>query len=234
MGVNGLWGRREFGFGAIAAAVCGVAWGQSGVPARIVSTAPSATETLFALGLGRNVVGVSQYCEYPPEVKALPKVGSYVQPNLEAIARLRPDLVVLQKHEGPVQGRLRALGIRYVEMPYGLLADVYAGISVVADATGVHDRGEALNTRIQDRLAEIAARSRGKSRVRALVIVDRKMGTLSDLIVAGANNYVNQMMVIAGAVNVLDQSSLPMYPRISLETGAARGSGGHRRPHGLA
>ena len=59
---------------------------------RIVSTAPSITETLFALGLGPHVVGVSQYCEWPAEVAKLPRVGSYVQPNLEAIVRLRPDL----------------------------------------------------------------------------------------------------------------------------------------------
>src|SRR5271169_1846339 len=61
---------------------------------RIVSLAPSVTEDLFALGAGPQVVGVSQYCDYPPQVRELPRVGSFLTPNLEAIIALRPTLVV--------------------------------------------------------------------------------------------------------------------------------------------
>jgi iron complex transport system substrate-binding protein len=192
-------------------------WGQ-GIPTRIVSTAPSSTEALFALGLGKNVVGVSIYCEYPPQVKALPKVGTYVKPDEEAIARLRPDLVALQRHEGSIAGRLQALGIRYVELPYGTLADVYTGIDLLARAAGVPQRGEALNAQIRGRLAAIQARSAGRPGVRAMVIADRRAGTLADMVAVGPGNYVNELMRIAGAENVLDQPQLPMYPHISLET----------------
>ena len=208
--------RRGF-FCGVAAAVCVPAWAQSRVPARIVSTAPSSTETLFALGLGKNVVGVSQYCEYPPEVKSLPRVGSYVKPNVEAIVRLRPELVVLQKHEGSIAGQLHGLGVRTVEMPYGLLADVYAGIAAVAEACGVPERGGALNSRIRARLAEVKARADRAAKVRAVVIADRRAGTLTDLYAVGSNNYVNEMMTIAGGLNPLDEAG-PMYPHISLET----------------
>ena len=210
-------GRREFGCGLFAAAFCGVARGQAGQPARIVSTAPSSTETLFALGLGSRVVGVSVYCEYPPEVKALPKVGTYMKPDVEAIARLRPDLVVLQKHEGPLTGRLQALGIRYVEMPYGMMADVYTGIALVAKAAGVEGRGVELDGRIKARLAAVKARAARAAKVKVLVVADRRAGTLSDLIAVGPNNYVNEMIGIAGGMNVLSEESLPMYPRISME-----------------
>ena len=164
------------------------------------------------------MVGVSVYCEYPPEVKALPKVGTYVKPDVEAIARLRPDLVVLQRHEGPLTGRLQALGIRYVEMPYGSLADVYAGIATLAKACGIETRGVALDERIRGRLAEIRGRSAGKAKMRVLVVADRRAGTLGDLVAAGQGNYINEMIEIAGGVNVLDQAGLPMYPHISLET----------------
>ncbi len=216
--VSDIVGRREFGFGLVAAALCGAAHGQASVPGRIVSTAPSSTETLFALGLGSRVVGVSVYCEYPPEVKALPKVGTYMKPDLEAIARLRPDLVVLQRHEGPVQGRLQALGIRYVEMPYGMLADVYQGISLVAQAAGIAARGIELDGRIRAKLGEVKARADRAAKVNVLVVADRRAGTLEDLIAVGPNNYVNEMIEIAGGVNVLHEAKLPMYPRISLET----------------
>ena len=70
-------------------------WSQpQAIPARIVSTSPSITETLFALGLGDRVVGVSTYCRYPAAVAALPKVGTFLKPDAETIARLKPDLVV--------------------------------------------------------------------------------------------------------------------------------------------
>lgn len=83
-------------------------------PQRIVSTAPSITETLFALGLGDKVVGVSQFCNYPPEVRKLPKVGSYIRPDSEAIARLAPDLVVLERESTSLAERLTALHIASV------------------------------------------------------------------------------------------------------------------------
>ncbi len=211
--------RRRFA-GTLAATFCVSAqWARAEpVPARIVSTAPSSTEALFALGLGSRVVGVSIYCDYPPEAKALPKVGTYVQPNVEAIARLRPDLVVLQRHPGPITERLAALGIRFVQMPYGSLADVYTGIELVAHAAGVAVRGDALNGQIRSRLAAVQQQSGRVPRVRTCVIADRRAGMLADMVAVGPGNYVNEIMEIAGGLNVLDQAGLPMYPHIALET----------------
>src|SRR5262249_32412651 len=80
-------------------------------PMRIVSTSPSITETLFALGVGTRVVGVSTYCRYPPEVSRLPKVGSYARPDPEKIALLRPDLAIIHPGSPTLSGRLIALGI---------------------------------------------------------------------------------------------------------------------------
>src|SRR5436190_23562684 len=80
-------------------------------PRRIVSTAPSITETLFALGLGDSVVGVSQHCHYPPEALKRPKVGTYVNPNVEVIVSLRPDLVILQDTAGRAAEQLRRVGV---------------------------------------------------------------------------------------------------------------------------
>src|SRR3954464_12660010 len=66
-------------------------------PRRIVSTAPSITEMLFALGLGDRVVGVTNYCHYPPAAMKITKIGTYVKPDIETILSLKPDLVVMQK-----------------------------------------------------------------------------------------------------------------------------------------
>jgi iron complex transport system substrate-binding protein len=85
-------------------------------PRRIVSLAPSLTETLYALGLGARVVGVTRYCAYPPEVAELPKVGGHLDPNFEAIVSLDPDLVVVIPSSSENGQRLESLGIRVLEV----------------------------------------------------------------------------------------------------------------------
>src|SRR5579862_5650723 len=97
-------------------------------PKRIVSTFPSITETLFALGAGDRVVGVSNYCRYPAAALSLPKVGTYTKPDPEKIALLRPDLAIIQKSATALADRLSALGIQHVDVKVGSLADVYSMI----------------------------------------------------------------------------------------------------------
>jgi iron complex transport system substrate-binding protein len=198
--------------------VCVVALPAQTKPQRIVSTAPSITETLFALGLGDRVVGVSQFCNYPPEVHKLPKVGSYIRPDAEAIARLTPDLVVLQRSSTELTGRLSDLHIAFIEVPHATLEDIYTEIQLIGKAAGVTDRSATLIAQIKGSLDAIQSKAKAMPSPRVLVIVDRQQGTLNNLIAVGLNNYVNQILEIAGGTNVLAQTGQPQYPRISLET----------------
>jgi iron complex transport system substrate-binding protein len=185
-----------------------------------VSTAPSITETLFALGVGNRVVGVSRFCNYPPEVQKLPKVGSYIKPDVEAIARLTPDLVILQRKgiSTEVADRLNALHIPVIDVPHATLEDIFTEIQLIGRAVGVPDRSAALIAQIKSSLDAIQSRATAMPSPRVLMIVDRQQGTLNNLIAVGPNNYVNQILEIAGGKNVLAQPGLPQYPRISLET----------------
>jgi iron complex transport system substrate-binding protein len=187
-------------------------------PRRIVSTAPSITEALFALGLGSQVVGVSRFCDFPPEVQKLPKVGTYIKPDPEAIARLAPDLVILQGNPIELTNRLDALHITFVKVPHGTLADVFAGIQIIAKAGGVPERAAGLISQIQSGLDSVQAKAKAVPSPRVMVIMARRQGMLADLIAIGPDNYVNQILQIAGGVNVLAKPGLPQYPRISLET----------------
>jgi iron complex transport system substrate-binding protein len=186
--------------------------------ARIVSTAPSITEALFALGLGDQVVGVSRYCNFPPQVAKLPKVGSYLQPDLESVARLTPALVVLQNGPPELTDRLKLLGIPYILVPHGTLEDVFAGITLIAQAAGVPERSSPLIARIQEELRNIKTKARTMPSPSVVVIIDRKQGTLTNLTAIGPGNYFNQLLEIAGGINILAKPSLPRYPHISLET----------------
>ncbi|HEY1946959.1 MAG TPA: helical backbone metal receptor [Bryobacteraceae bacterium] len=187
-------------------------------PRRIVSTAPSITETLFALGLGPSVVGVSNYCRFPPEVVKLPKVGTYLKPNAEAIARLSPDLVVIKKLSNDLSTRLTALGIPYVEVEIETLPQLYTAIETLGKAAGVDTQAKTLVNGIEARLNVVRQKTAGLPKPKVLFIVGRRAGTLADFVAVGSDSYLNQLIEIAGGVNVLQQSSLPAYPRISLET----------------
>ena len=187
-------------------------------PRRIVSTSPSITEILFALGLGPQVVGVSEYCRFPAAVKQLPKVGTYLRPNSEQIARLQPDLVILHKLSNDVAARMTALGIRHLEVDRGGLLNLYTMIEKIGTESGVGPRARELIATIRSQLADLVSQSAGLPRPKVLFVVGRQLGTLSNLVTAGSDSYLNELIRIAGGRNVLDDSSLPAYPRISMET----------------
>jgi iron complex transport system substrate-binding protein len=185
---------------------------------RIISTAPSITEALFALGLGDEVVGVSRFCDFPAAVQKLPKVGTYLAPDPEAIARLTPDLVVLQRVSSELTNRLQALHIAFIEVPHGTLNDVYTGIALIAKAAGVPEQANVLIDRMKHDLAAIQTKAKELPSPRVLVIINRRPGMLADLTAVGPDSYLQELLEVAGGMNVLATPGLPLYPRISLET----------------
>jgi iron complex transport system substrate-binding protein len=181
-----------------------------------VSTSPSITETLFALGLGDRVVGVSTFCRFPPDVAKLPKVGTFLKPEAELIAGLRPDLVVVHEVSTGIDRRLASLRIPFVVVERGTLASVFSSIRQIAAATGVPDRAEPLVAGIERRLA--AVRRAATARPRVLFVIGRRPGTLADLVAVGPGSYINDLIELAGGANVLAIAGQPEYPRISMET----------------
>lgn len=188
------------------------------IPARIVSTSPSVTETLFALGLGDRVVGVSTYCRYPEEVSRLPKVGTFLKPDAELIAQRRPDLVIVQAGPNQIKSQLRMLRVPFVTVDRGTLASIYSSIRTIGDAAGVGDRATALIATLEQGLSGVRAAVAGRPPRRTLLIVGRQTGTLSDLVAVGRDSYLNDLVTLAGGVNVLASPGLPEYPRISMES----------------
>lgn len=196
----------------------GLALPAAQTPSRIVSTSPSITETLFALGLGDRVVAVSRYCRFPPSVIALPRVGTFLQPDVELIARLEPDLVVVHPGPGSTQRSLERLKIRFVVVERGGLDTVYSSIRRIGDAARVPDRATALVSTIEERLNRVRQAVATRKAQRVLLIVGRRPGTLTDLVAVGRRSYMSDLAAIAGGINVLADAGLPEYPRISMET----------------
>jgi iron complex transport system substrate-binding protein len=184
-------------------------------PHRIVSVAPSITEILFALGVGNQIVGVTTYCNYPEAAKTKPKVGGYTTPSLEAILALRPDQVIMMKNRPDVAQKLRQTGIDVAELQTENLAGIYESIRVISEKIGVPERGRSLTQSIRAELQNVAKNATGP-KAKVLFIVGRRPGAVADLIGVGRGSYLNELIGLAGAENVLSDADVP-YPRINME-----------------
>jgi iron complex transport system substrate-binding protein len=190
-------------------------------PRRIVSTAPAITELLYALGLGDRVVGVTRFCRYPPEALEKPKIGDYANPNLEVIASLRPDLVIVENNPIRLTERLRTLNIPVLEINQETIAALYNSFRVVGEATGTRAAAERLTESVRGSLAEIRARTATARRTRVMFVVGRSPNRLDGLIVVGQASYLNELIELAGGDNVF-RDAVASYPAVSLEEVLAR------------
>jgi iron complex transport system substrate-binding protein len=208
---------------AIAVSVAAVpALGQTAAePRRIISTAPSITEMLYTLGLGDRVVGVTEFCHYPPEVREQAKIGSYLRPNMETMLSLRPDLVVLLNEHGLLSDRLRGVGLNVLELQHNNLEGIYSSLRSVGDRTGVLDAAERRIAEIQDELEGIRGKTVSLPRRTVMFIVGRTPGTIQDVIVVGKGSFLNELIAIAGGQNAFADAA-QYYPRIPREEIYAR------------
>jgi iron complex transport system substrate-binding protein len=188
-----------------------------------VSTSPSITETLFALGLGDRVVGVSTYCWFPADVARLPKVGTFLKPDVEVIARLRPDLVFVHPGPGATASQLKQLGISTAIVDRGSLDSVFSTIRQIGAAAGVTDRAEGLVRTIPQRLDRVKGSVAGKPPRRVMIIVGRRTGTLTDIVGVGPGSYLHDMATLAGGTvgrwTTEPMCSIPRYRDARFDNG---------------
>ncbi|MDZ4797300.1 MAG: helical backbone metal receptor [Bryobacteraceae bacterium] len=190
-------------------------------PRRIISTSPGITEILFGLGLGDRVKGVTNYCKYPPEVTKLPKVGTWVTPNMEVILSLKPDLIVVQRTNVHDAARFQTVKLKTLEVHLDVVADIEGTIDVIGNAAGVPERARALNAKIRKGLAEIQSKVAAASRTRVLFVVGRNPGTLDGMIAVGPKSYLDEVVAIAGGRNILSDAKVP-YVKVLHEEIVAR------------
>jgi iron complex transport system substrate-binding protein len=180
---------------------------------RIVSLAPSVTETLFAVGAGAEVVGVSQYSDYPPQARRLPRIGSYITPNIEAIVALRPTLVIglLTSSDLREIHALQAMGIATLMVDDSSVAAIEAGIEKIGDAAGRSDAARDLLREIRLRLNGVEERLAGVQPQSVLMVVGHQ-----PLVAVGPGTYLDELLKLAHAHNIADVST-QSWPRLSLE-----------------
>ena len=190
-------------------------------PRRIVSTAPSITELLYELGLGDRVVGVDRFSRYPPEAQRKAKVGDYVNPNLETIASLRPDLVIIPTNPVKLAERLAVLRLKVLEIDQDTIAKLYESFRMVGQATGATAQAAQLAATVRGQLEAVRVRAAPLKKTRMMFVVGRTPNRLDGLIVVGQASYLNEIIALAGGDNVFRDAVAP-YPGVSLEEVLAR------------
>lgn len=182
-------------------------------PTRIVSLAPSLTETVYALGAEDRLVGDTNYCDYPPDAQKKPKVGGVVDPNMEEIAALHPDLVLVTKNGNRLE-TVRALeSLRipaYSTALPGKVGEIIVSTEKLAEVLNVPAAGKTVADDMQNKLAALQAKLNGLAPRRVLFVV-----WTEPLISVGKQTFIADALAKAGAVSVVDSSQ--DWPQISLE-----------------
>jgi len=180
-------------------------------PQRIISLSPTATESLFAIGAGRQVVAVDDQSDYP---KRAPRTSlSGYTPNIEAIASYRPDLVVVQNDAGGVVDGLGKLGIRVILQPTAQnLAEAYAQIRQLGAASGHVRRAKGLVLNMQREITKIVRAAR-----RPRLSVYHEL--TPDFYSATSRTFIGRVYKLFGLHNIADaaEGSGSGYPKLSAE-----------------
>jgi iron complex transport system substrate-binding protein len=171
-------------------------------PGRIVSLVPSATEMLFAMGAGARVVGVGSYDSYPPEIEKLPRIGALLDPDVERILALKPDLMVLYASQTELQAQLGRAGIRLFTYRHGSLPDILETIRRLGAAAGSATEADALAARVQRELDAVRTAVAQAARPRVMLVIGRESGSLRTINVSGGYGFLHDLVELAGGRNV--------------------------------
>ena len=169
---------------------------------RIVSLVPALTEMLFAMGAGPQVVAVSSFDDFPPAVKSLPRVGALIDPDVERILTLRPDLVVTYGSQGSVEAQLGRAGIKTFSYRHGGIPAILQTLRDLGSATGRAAEAERKAREIEGQLGAVRAKVRGVARPRVLLVFGRQPQSLRQMYASGGVGFLNDILETAGGENV--------------------------------
>jgi len=171
-------------------------------PARIISLVPAVTEMLFAIGAGPRVIGVSSFDHFPPDVERLERVGALLDPNVERILALRPDLVVVYRSQTDLIAQLGRAQIPTFVYAHAGLADITSTLRDVGARAGAAERAGTLAAIIERRIGVLRKRFATGPRPKTLVVIGRDAFALRGIYASGGVGFIHDMIVAAGGDNV--------------------------------
>ena len=184
---------------------------------RIITFAPHITETVFALGKGALVVAASDFCDFPPEIEGLERVGGWHNPNLEKITRLNPDLVIVQGEHERVAQLAAKRGFELLRVHMDSLESIREGIRLIGDRLGCPQEAETLVQGFDADLASVRECVAVYPRMTALILTGRQLHDMTDFHTVGGTSFVSELVATAGGDN-LYQDEMQPYLEASKET----------------
>lgn len=185
-------------------------------PQRIISLSPGITEILFALGLGEQVVGVTDFCAYPEKAKSLPKIGGLLNPNYETLITLKPDLIIHQPNSHKIETFVEKLGIRSLAISMLSLEQIFSSIKTIGIATNREKAADQLIQSMNDKLDFHRKRLAQVSQKSVLLVLGISNDSMRDLYGVGPKTYLGEMLALAGGRNILAKTK-GQYPKVSKE-----------------
>ena len=186
-------------------------------PQRLIGLAPSNVETLFALGLGKNVVGVNRYSSYPPEALDLPQIGGMADVDFEQLLMLKPDCVVMLDSQSSLLQKFEELGIQTLSVNDESVEGITKSFVKIAEVCGNAERAAEINKEIESHIAAVKIKLIGKDRPRVLVCIHHStdVSQPEQIVVCGSVGYHRELLEIAGGVNAYQGAVA--FPKLSRE-----------------
>lgn len=176
-------------------------------PRRIISLVPATTEMLFAMGAGDRLAGVSSYDRFPPEVERLPRVGGLLDPDVERILSLKPDLVIVYDTQTDLKRQLERAQVPIFSYVHRGLPDITETMRALGGRIGAKAAADQAAARIEQQLDAIARRVAGLQRPKTLLVFGREQGTLRRVTASGGYGFLHDVLVLAGGTDALGDLS---------------------------
>lgn len=187
----------------LAACLSEAGGGAQAPPRRIVSLIPATTEMLFAMGAGDRLVGVSSYDHFPTPVEHLPRVGGLLDPNVERLLSLTPDLVLVYDTQTDLKQQLARAGIAVFRYEHRDLTDITETLRALGARVGAKAAAETAALLIEQQLAAVKNRATGRTRPRTLLVFGREPGVVQQVDASGGYGFLHDLLKLAGGSNVL-------------------------------
>ncbi len=186
---------------------------------RIIPMSPSLAEVVCALGLTDRIVGVSDFCTYPPQIGSKPTVGGFMDTNFEAILALQPDLILLLPSHRDHVRMLNKLGLHSVTVPQDTVDNILKSIETIGALCGADKRAVALSNSLRRQLRDIQSKIPAAPRPRVLIVVGRDYGSMQikQAFIAGNHTFHSEILSLAGGRNAYTGSAIA-YPSVSEES----------------
>ncbi len=184
---------------------------------RIVSINPAATEILFELGCQDKLIAVSDFCNYPPEIENIDKVGGVINPNFEHISVLNPDLIIIQGKCDNIVDYCRHKEIEYININLRNISEIYHGINDLGEILQCQETANTLCRKIQKELEAVKDQLDSANKKKVFFSLYRMPGTLTNITTCGPDTFLNEIITIAGGHNIFSDLKQD-YPVVSKET----------------